>query len=63
MDKTRASDAEREQTAEQLRYALVEGRLSLEEFTERVGAWRVPRNSRYREPVSAWRRLLAPPPA
>lgn len=37
MDDTRASDAEREQAAEQLRHALVEGRLNLEEFTERVG--------------------------
>lgn len=36
-DAIRASDAEREQAVAQLRRALVEGRLSLEEFSDRVG--------------------------
>ncbi|MFJ7997304.1 DUF1707 domain-containing protein [Streptomyces sp. NPDC096310] len=34
---TRASDAEREQVAERLREAMAEGRLTLEEFDERLG--------------------------
>ncbi|MFE2939056.1 DUF1707 domain-containing protein [Streptomyces sp. NPDC059255] len=34
---TRASDAEREQVAERLREAMTEGRLTMEEFDERLG--------------------------
>ncbi|MEE1802389.1 DUF1707 domain-containing protein [Streptomyces sp. NPDC101062] len=34
---TRASDAEREQVAERLREAMAEGRLTMEEFDERLG--------------------------
>ncbi|MEV7088661.1 DUF1707 domain-containing protein [Streptomyces sp. NPDC093085] len=35
---TRASDTEREQVAERLREAMAEGRLTMEEFDERLGA-------------------------
>ncbi|MFE3599342.1 DUF1707 domain-containing protein [Streptomyces sp. NPDC059096] len=35
---TRASDVEREQVAERLREAMAEGRLTMEEFDERLGA-------------------------
>lgn len=61
MDETRASDSEREQTAEQLRHALVEGRLSLEEFTERVGYAQEART--HGELAEAVRDLPAQPPA
>jgi hypothetical protein len=61
MDETRASDAEREQTAGQLRQALVEGRLSLEEFTERVGYAQEART--HAELADAVRDLPARPPA
>jgi hypothetical protein len=60
MDETRASDAEREQTAEQLRHALVEGRLSLEEFTERIGYAQEART--HAELADAVRDLPAQPP-
>jgi hypothetical protein len=38
MDTTRASDTERERTAEQLRLAVGDGRLTLTDFDERLGA-------------------------
>lgn len=60
MDDTRASDAEREQAAEQLRHALVEGRLNLEEFTERVGYAQEART--HGELVEAVRDLPPQPP-
>lgn len=61
MDSSRASDAERDQTVEQLRHALVEGRLSLEEFSDRVGHAQAART--HGELVEAVRDLPAQAPA
>lgn len=57
----RASDADRDRTVSALRAAVVEGRLTLEEFGDRVGAAHAARTEG--ELAALTRDLPAPPPA